>query len=272
MAHEKSEERFTMNHQINGHQAVVGAVMAYLFLPLAATLLYAFATKWHTTILPEGLTVKWFAQLYSDPRFLEALGRTLMVTVGTMVLAVLVTVPAVFTVIVYLPNYEKVLQILVMLPYAIPGVVAAVGLIRAYAGGPVPMLVVLVGSYFVSILPFMYQGIRNSLGAVQANVLVDAAELLGATKAQAFWQVIVPNILPGIFVSSLLSFSVLFGEFVLTNLLVGGYFETIQIYLYRRMSESGHLSSAIVVSYFLLIAVLGSVIGLFNKKRGRHIN
>jgi putative spermidine/putrescine transport system permease protein len=106
----------------------------------------------------------------------------------------------------------------------------------------------------------MYQGIRNSMRTVSAPQLMEAAELLGASKATAFRKVIIPNLLPGIVVSILLSISVLFGEFVLTNLLVGGQFETIQIYLYRRLSESGHLSSAVVITYFVFILLLS---GLF---------
>ena len=38
----------------------------------------------------------------------------------------------------------------------------------------------------ISILPYIYQGTRNSLRNVNARQLLDAAELLGASKAQAF--------------------------------------------------------------------------------------
>ncbi|MCK9927564.1 ABC transporter permease subunit, partial [Frankia sp. Mgl5] len=119
------------------------------------------------------------------------------------------------------------LQAVVMLPYAVPPVVAAVGLIKIYSSGPIALsgtLWLLIAAYFVAILPYMYQGIRNSMRTVDAVSLIDAAELLGATKLKAFRLVIFPNILPGVLVSTLLSFSILFGEFVLTNLLIGGHF------------------------------------------------
>lgn len=241
------------------HVTIIAIVLLYLFLPLFATFLYSIATDWYKTVLPEGYTLQAYADLYADPRFLEALGRTLLVCGVTIVASLLTMVPSIFIVTVYLPRWERWFQALVTMPYAIPPVVLAVGLIKIYSSGPVALsgtVWLLIGAYFISILPYMYQGIRNSLRTVDAVRLVDAAQLLGASKMQAFWRVIFPNILPGIMVSTLLSFSILFGEFVLANLLIGGHYEMIQIYLKRRMQENGHLSSAIVVSYFVMIFIL----------------
>ncbi len=245
------------------HVTIITLVMLYLFLPLLATFLYSIATDWYRSVLPEGYTLDWYSQLYSDPRLWEAVGRTMTICVVTILASVVTMIPSIFIVTVYLPKWEKLFQALVTMPYAIPPVVLAVGLIKIYSDGPIVLsgtIWIVIGGYFVTILPYMYQGIRNSLRTVDAVNLVDAAELLGASKMQAFWRVIFPNILPGIIVSTLLSFSILFGEFVLANLLIGGHFEVIQVYLVRRMEENGHMSSAIVVSYFILILILSWII------------
>jgi putative spermidine/putrescine transport system permease protein len=84
--------------------------------------------------------------------------------------------------------------------------------------------------------------------------------------------VILPNIWPGVVTSTLLSFSVLFGEFVMTNMLVGGHIQTIQVYLSRRMNESGHLASAIAISYFLFILALSMVLMKLGKQVNRGIS
>lgn len=245
------------------HGSVATIVMIYLFIPLIATFLYSIATDWYRTILPEGYTLAWYQELFTDPRFLQALQRTLLVCLIAICISIGVMVPTIFIVTVYFSRWERVLQGLVMLPYAIPGVVAAVGLIKLYSSGPIVLsgsIWILVGAYFVIVLPYMYQGIRNSMRTIDAIRLVEAAELLGASRMQAFWKVIFPNILTGIIVSTLLSFSTLFGEFVLANLLVGGHYETMQIYLIRRMEESGHLTSAIVVTYFILLFALSGAV------------
>lgn len=53
------------------HKAVIGVVAFILALPIVATVLYAFSSSWGATILPDGLTFRWFAQLLTDPGFLQ---------------------------------------------------------------------------------------------------------------------------------------------------------------------------------------------------------
>ena len=70
------------------HRVVSGLLLLILLLPLAATLIYALATQWGATILPDGFTLKWLVALWSDPRFLLALWHSLLICFGTLVLAV----------------------------------------------------------------------------------------------------------------------------------------------------------------------------------------
>lgn len=241
------------------HLIIVLLLFIYLAIPLLGTLLYSIASDWHNSILPTGYTLEWYQQLFADPRFMSALGRTLTVTFITLISAFGIMVPTIFIIFVYFPHYDKALKAIVLMPYVIPGVVLSVGLLRLYSSGPLPIngtIWILAGAYFVLLLPYLYQGIRNSLDTIDVRSILEAGEILGAPHFYIFRTVILPHLLPGILVSALLSISILFGEFVLANLLVGGHFETIQIYLLRRMGESGHLASAIVISYFLLVLVL----------------
>lgn len=64
------------------HRLVVCALFLILVLPLAATLLYSLATQWSATLLPDGLTLKWYLTLWSDQRFLLAFARSLLVCFG----------------------------------------------------------------------------------------------------------------------------------------------------------------------------------------------
>lgn len=243
------------------------AVFVYLLVPLAATLLYSISTKWNRTILPEGITFQWYTELFKDGAFTSAVLRSLVLSGGATVLSAVLMVPAIFAIVVYAPRLERGLQAVVLLTYAMPGVIMAVGLLRAYSKAGVPMVLVTIGAYFIAIMPYMYQGTRNSLRSIHAVSMMEAAELLGSTKISAFRKIIVPNIMTGILVSALLSFSILFGEFVLANLLIGGSYETVQIFLYQQLSKSGHLSSAIVVCYFLFISILSTLVVKFTQRK-----
>ncbi|MGG2024515.1 ABC transporter permease subunit [Gottfriedia sp. S16(2024)] len=247
-------------------KVIVGLLVIYLLIPLVGTFLFSIANKWDHSILPESYTLNWYIELFQDGRFFDAFQRTLFLIIITVILSISIMLPTIFIITVYFKKFEGILQAIAMLPYGIPPIVGAVGLIKLYSNGPLQIAGtpwILVGAYFITILPFMYQGIRNSLRTLNAIQLVDAAELLGATKFQAFRTVVLPNILSGILVSSLLSVALLFSEFAFANLLVGGRFETLQIYLVDKLNSSGHLTSAIVITYYLVILLLtGTVLKL----------
>lgn len=241
------------------HGLVAAVVLVFLLLPLLVTFLFSISTVWQDTVLPEGYTLDSYVRLFTDQRFLDALGRSFLVAVLTVALSLIVMVPTIFIVSLYVPRLEKWLQTVVLMPFALPGVVSAVGLIKLYSNPPFAIsgtIWILIGAYFIIILPYVYQSTRNSLRAVNAAELMEAAEVLGAGKAAAFLRVILPNILPGVIVASLLSFSIVFGEFVLANMLVGGSYEVVQVYLYHMMGVDGHLSSATIVTFFAFVLIL----------------
>ncbi len=240
--------------------AVIGIVL-YLLIPLAGTFLYSISTGWTTTVLPQGLTLDWFVQLFQDADFYGAMLRTVFLAlIGTLGTVILV-VPTIFVVYVYHPRWMWLMDLLVIASFAVPAVISAMSLMSAYSGLGVPMLVFVIGSYIVGGFPMIQLGTRNSLRAINASTLMESAEILGSTKFEAFRKVILPNIRNGIIASALFRFSTLFGEFGILNLLVGGAFPNIQIFLRQNMTRSGHYTSAIVVSYFLIVTVM-TVIGL----------
>lgn len=247
-------------------------ILIYLAVPLLATSLYAFSTSWNHTILPEGLTFKWIAQLFQDEHFLMAFGRSILLCGASVLLSIILVIPAICIILLYYPKLERWLQLIVVLIYSFPGIILSVGLIRLYSGTMMPLLAVIVGVYVVLILPYMYQGTKNALSNVYGRQLMDAAELLGASKWIAFRRVLLPSIYPGIFVATLLSFSILFGEFVLINLVVGAKFKTLQIFLMEKLTESGHMASAIVFIYVILMAILTlSIARISSKMKGAEV-
>ena len=247
--------------------AVLALFALYMVLPVLSTILYALSTKWSNTILPRDLTLSWFAELFSDASFISAVARSLALTLTTVAVVLIVMVPSVFLTYMYFPRIDRFMSGLVLMPYAIPGVILATGLLKMYAGTALPMYIVLVGGLFISALPFMYQGVRNSLESIQTRQLMEASELLGAGKIRTFMKIIVPNIKLGLLVTTLLIFSVFFGEFVLTNLMLGGRFETIRIYMLRRMNENGHLASAVMLIYFLLLMMISLYITYITSRK-----
>lgn len=252
------------------HRVVVWLVFAILALPLLATLLYALATRWGATIVPDGFTLKWLIQLWSDPRFLTALWHSLLICFGSLLLSLLV-LPTMFVIAYYFPKLDAVMNILILLPFAIPPVVSSVGLLQLYSAPPLMLTGtpwILLGCYFTIALPFIYRAIANNMQAINLRELIDAAHLLGASTWQAALLVVLPNLRKGATIAVLLSFSFLIGEFVFANLLVGTRFETLQVYLYNVRNSSGHFSSALVISYFFVVLLVTWLANTLNRERG----
>lgn len=249
---------------------IVVILCLYLILPLALTFLYSMFQQW-TDLLPTGFTLRYFGQVFSDTRFLTALGRTVLISILPILLCTAIVLLAMYVVVVYLPWLDRVMQVLCMIPYAIQGVILAVGILSLYVDAPEPFsdrIFMLTAAYCVMILPYMYQSIKNSLTAVNASRLLETAQILGAGKLRAFFTVIVPNILSGIVISMMLSASMVFGDFVVVNTIGGSYFETAQMYLYKMLAVSGQFSSALIVLLFLTTLVIsGALVGLKNRKK-----
>jgi putative spermidine/putrescine transport system permease protein len=235
---------------------VLALIFAYLFFPIVATILFSVATRWSTTILPEGYTLAYYHQLFTSPEFIHSILRTVYASFATIILSILLIVPSMYLAIVYYPRLEKFFEIMSILPFAMPGVILAIGMIQMYSNGPIRITStpwILIGSYFVLILPFMYQAVKNSFRTINVKALTEAAIMLGCGKLETFVKIIFPNVLRGVISAALISVSVLFGEFVLANLLVGDNYETIQIYLYKLQKVDGHMANALVAAYFLVI-------------------
>lgn len=241
------------------HKTVVYTIAALMILPILATLLYSFSSQWGATILPQGVTLKWYSQLLTDERFLAAFGRSLLLCIGTLIFSLALIIPMIFVIFYYFPKLDKLMNILILLPFAVPPVVSSVGLLQLYSDSSLPLVGtpwILVGTYFTIALPFMYRSLANNLQAIHLHDLMDAAHLLGASSSKAFLLVVLPNLKKGLLSSLFISFSFLLGEFVFANMLVGTRFETLQIYLYNMRQTSGHFTSALVMTYFFFILIL----------------
>ncbi|MGT2785083.1 ABC transporter permease [Streptococcus merionis] len=256
MINTKQHKFFTIFYAV-----VLLAVLVYLLVPLSATLLYSIATSWTTSIFPEAYTVKWFAELLKDGQFYAAMGRTILLAlVGTFGSIVLI-VPTVYVLYVYHTHWLWMMDSLQIMAFSVPAVISAMALMSAYSGLGIPMIVLVIGSYIVGGIPMIQLGTRNALRAIDAKVLVESAEILGTSKFTAFTKIILPNIKKGVIAAALFRFSTLFGEFGTLNLLVGGDFPNIQIFLRQNMTKSGHYTAAISISYFVIVTLM-TVIGL----------
>ncbi len=232
---------------------LIGVVSLLLLLPVLAVVVSALATDWYSGLVPSGLTLRWFGAVLREPAFQAALARSLLVAAGSVVLQVLVTVPAILVAHCYLPWLDRWMERLMVLPYALPQVVLVVGLLGLYASGPLVLTGtpwMLLGGYLPLAFPLLYLPMKNNLRALRVHELLDAGHLLGAGDLVIARRVILPCVAPGLAVGLSMVFALSFAEFVFANLLVGGNFQTLAVYLFGQRQKIGQVTAVIVVIYF----------------------
>ncbi len=242
-------------------------IALYLMLPLVLTFLYSIFKEWNQ-VLPRGLTFKYYKDILTDGYFLASVARTLIVSVIPFVICTIVVLLALYVIVVYHPAWDSYMQMLCNIPYAIQGIILAISVLSLYVNAPGPFsnrFVMVILTYCIVILPYIYRGLKNSLDAINANRLIEAAQMLGANKFYAFFAVIVPNIISGISIVAMLSIAIVFGDFAIVNIIGGSYYQTAQMYLYRKLQQSGQASSVIIVVLFGLTLILSWIVMMMNK-------
>jgi len=237
--------------------------LGYMFLPILATYVFSVAVRWDRSILPEGLTLDWYRTAFQDRWFLIVFTHSITLSAATVLTSVVLIVPTAYWVHLRLPKALPLLNLISTLPFAIPAVVLALGLIKLYGQGPLqlartpPMLVL---AYVIFTLPFMYRPVASSLEAVDVRSLTEAAQSLGASWPRTLVQVILPNIMPGILSGGLLVFATVFGEFTLATLLVGARYKTFPMQLVYYTRRDGRIASAYSVISFTVAWVTSLII------------
>lgn len=238
------------------HYIITGIILLLLSIPVLGTILYSLSSSWGATIFPDGFTLNWFKMLFEDSRFIASLQRSFLIGVISLAVSMVVIIPSIVISAYYFPKVLKIIEFLSLLPFMVPAVVLAVGLLKVYSGLDLNIFgvpVIIIGAYFSVAFPFLYRGIKNSLDSLHLKSLVETVNILGGTNFDAFRYVIMPNLKKGIMSSGILSIAILLGEFMYANLLIGGRFETLQVYLYNMKGKSGHITSAMVTLFFVFI-------------------
>ena len=255
------------------NNTIIIIISLYLLIPLFLTFIYSVYTEW-TGVLPSGFTFKFYLDILSDSHFLMALFRSLAISIVSVILCTLIIILLLFSITLYFPKLEKIVEILCTIPYSIQGIIIAVGVISLYSGvGGIfsNRILLLIGTYSIIILPYIFRGLKNSLNAINVHTLIEASEMLGCSKMKAFFLIVLPNMKSGIMSSMMISIAMIFSDFVIVNTIAGSYYQTASIYLYKAMSKSGQMTSAIIVILFLTTLVISMVATYIEDKTNREV-
>jgi putative spermidine/putrescine transport system permease protein len=198
---------------------------------------------------------------------MEALVNSLLLSVTSAVLMLVLLVPTMAWIRLRLPQLQRLVEFLCLLPLAIPAIVLVVGMAPLYAWvnyflGDSPLT--LTFAYTILVLPFAYRAIDAGLAAIDLKTLSEAARSLGASWFTVLWKVVVPNIRVALIGASLLSVALVLGEFTIASLLN---FDTLQVQVNLLGKRNAGVSIAVSLLCLLFAFVLLFALSYVGQRR-----
>ena len=164
---------------------------------------------------------------------------------------------------------SRVVEEIITLPLAIPGLAIALALLFTYQGFSEfrrSWLFILTG-HVVFTMPFMVRSVMAVFATVDIKTLDEGAASLGASPWRRFRDVIVPNAVPGILAGCLMVVTLSLGEFNLTWMLHTPLTKTLPVGLADSYASMRlEVASAYTLVFFVMIIPLLVAMQMFADK------
>ncbi len=190
--------------------------LIYFFLPLAATFLFSLKGKKGV------LSFAAYHNVFADPVFLKTFSFSLEMAVLTVIVGLALIVPTAIWIHLKVPKAKPVMEIFTLLPFVIPPIILAFGLIRTYSRPPLALVsspALLVAGYAIVAFPYIYRSVDAGLRAMDLRGLSEAAQSLGASWVSLLFRVVLPNLRTALLSATFLTLAIVIGELTLANLL-----------------------------------------------------
>ena len=192
-----------------------GGVFVLAALPHLGVVLLSLAGRWYGTIIPDEFTTRHYIEALGSELVVPSIQNSLLYAGCATLVAVLIGLGVAWVVVRSDLKTRGLLDALVMLPLAVPGLVMAFGyLALSQEGKPLHFLVgtggspflLLVIAYAIRRLPYV---VRSAVAGLQQSnpALEEAARSLGATPVRVLRRVAIPLIGANLAAGSILAFA-----------------------------------------------------------------
>ncbi len=230
--------------------SILLVVTSYLALPIVAML--DFSTKVGRN--KRGLYA-WKA-IFQQPDLVGGIVTSLELAAIVIALLLFLVVPTVIWVHLKLPKLRRPLELICLLPLAIPGIVLVVGVSKIYmwlsihwTESPLTLSAV----YAMLILPYTYRSLSAALFAVDVHTLAEAARTLGASTSRTLFQIVIPTIKAGVMSALVISIALVLGEYTISSLLN---YKTFQVEINLIGQNDGTIAVAVSLASLIFVLLL----------------
>lgn len=247
----------------------IALIIFFLYAPIAVLIFMSF-NKSNSTVW-KGFSLKWYGELFKSARLMNALGNTLIIAVLASVFATILGTAAAIGINNFKGKKRAVIQNVSNLPIISPDIVMGVSLMLLFSFLGVlfhfemGFWTVLI-SHICFCVPFVVLNVMPRLRRMDESIY-DAALDLGCNQWQAFYKVVIHELMPGIFSGLLMSFTYSIDDFVITHFTQGAKFNNLSTEIYsmlrRKIPPTINALSALL---FLAIVVVMILINIYDRR------
>jgi putative spermidine/putrescine transport system permease protein len=258
-----------------GLRIFVYIVVVLMLLPVLITFPVALTSVARISFPPVGLSGRWFMAIFSDTVLLDSIVRSFWLATAAAIVAITIALPCAFVIHRSTSRVRELLETWITGPRMIPQIVFALALLAYFETiGLAETFIGLVISHLVITIPFAFRTLLVSVSTMDKR-LERSSDVLGATPAQTFWRVMVPQLKTGLIAAFIFTFILSFNNVTLALFLSGFGQRTLPVEMFQRMNVGGMTPAIPALSFVLalvgvvLFIVLDRTVGVYRFLAGR---
>lgn len=247
----------------------LGIVLFFLYLPIITMVVLSFNSS-KSRARWGGFSFMWYKEMIEDRYIMGALYNTLIIALISSLIATIIGLIAA----IGIYNLKKIPKSIMMsitnIPMVNADIVTGISLMMFFVAFGITLgFKTILLSHITFSIPYVILAILPKFRDMKQNI-VDAALDLGATKRQAFFKVVLPEIMPGIVSGFLIAFTMSLDDFIITYFTKGAGMHTISTLVYsqtkRGINPSMYALSTIIFAAVLLMLVISNFVGRANEE------
>jgi putative spermidine/putrescine transport system permease protein len=245
------------------HALFIGFIVA----PLAIVCVVAFTPLGYISLPTDGLSLRWFAAILDNPRFVNAFWLSLALGLVSSVMATALALPAALAIARFRFPGRDAISAFLLSPLMIPHIVLGVAFLRFFSAVNINgTFSGLAMAHVIVILPFALRLVLASATGMDPAV-ERAAVSLGASRFTVFRRITLPLILPGIVSGWLLAFITSFDELTMSVFIASPSTTTLPVRMFLHIQDTidplvAAVSALMIAGTLLLMGVLDRLVGL----------
>lgn len=236
------------------------SVYLFLYIPIFFLILYSFNDSKYRGNW-SGFTLKWYQELFNDNTIISALYSTISIAVLAAIAATIIGTITAVAIHNMTPKAKVAFLNITYLPVMNPDIVTGVSLLALFVWFKMNLgFFTILIAHITFNIPYVVLAVLPKLKQLNPH-LEEAALDLGASPIYAFFNVVLPEIMPGIITGALLSFTLSLDDFIVSFFTTGSGVSTLSINIYS-MTKRGvspkinALSTIMFISVLILLLIL----------------